>query len=66
MCECDKPEAEEVVDKIDRDCRKKDTTIRNKEREVIKSIIEFCDREARGKFLLLPLGQATKPVSLVC
>ena len=43
-----------------RDCRKKGTTIRSKEREVIKSIIEFCDQEARQKCLFFPLRQATK------
>lgn len=43
-----------------RDCRKKGTLIRSKEREVIKSIIEFCDQEARQKCLLFPLRQATK------
>lgn len=43
-----------------RDCRKKGTTIKSKEREVIKSIIEFCDQEAKQKCLLFPLRQATK------
>lgn len=45
---------------VNRNCRRKGTIIRSKEREVIKSIIEFCDQEARQKTLLVPLRQATK------
>ncbi|XP_046422562.1 putative hydroxypyruvate isomerase isoform X1 [Neodiprion fabricii] len=45
---------------VKKNCRRKGTIIRSKEREVIKSIIEFCDQEARQKSLLFPLRQATK------
>lgn len=45
---------------VNRNCRRKGTIIRSKEREVIKSIIEFCDQEAKQKSLLVPLRQATK------
>lgn len=43
-----------------RDCRKKGTIIGSKEREVIKTVIELCDQEARQKCLFFPLRQATK------
>lgn len=45
---------------VNRNCRRKGTIIQSKEREVIKSIIEFCDQEAKQKSLLVPLRQATK------
>lgn len=43
-----------------RECRKKGTIIKSKEREVIKTIIELCDQEAKQKCLYFPLRQATK------
>lgn len=41
-------------------CRRRGVTILNKEREVIRRIVESCDLEAKQKFLLHPLRQATK------
>ena len=40
--------------------RKKGVALHSKERDVIKSIIEICDLEAREKSLIFPVKQATK------
>lgn len=47
-----------------KNCRQKGTAIRTKERDLIKSIVDLCDKEARQKCLLFPLRQATKRAAL--
>lgn len=46
--------------------RKRGSTIHSEAREVIRNVIECCDREGRGKSLIEPLEQATKRAAMYC